>query len=304
MIRSVTITNHLEKSIKLELMCPEKSGFVVQEITGLGASKAEISITELAGSDGATYNSARVTSRNIVFRLRPQFHPTVEAARLLSYQFFPIKKRIRMVFETEYRCAEIYGYVESNEADIFNKEVSIQISVVCPDPYFYSAGKDGITTTVFYGVESLFEFPFSNESLTENLIEFGDIKNEREQSIYYTGDASVGIVITIHALGEASGLVIYNTSTRTSMKLSSQRLKELTGEGIIDGDEIVISTIKGDKFITLYRDGEFYNILNCLDKRADWFQLEKGDNLFAYTTEYGVEHLQFVIENRTVFEGV
>ena len=44
-----------------------------------------------------------------------------------------------------------------------------QISIVCPDPYFYSAGPDGTNTTIFYGVEPLFEFAFSNESLTESL---------------------------------------------------------------------------------------------------------------------------------------
>ena len=44
--------------------------------------------------------------------------------------------------------------------------------------------------------------------------------------------------------------------------------------------------------------------LNCLDKNADWFQLAKGDNIFAYTAEYGSTNLQFKIENRIVYEGV
>ena len=40
-----------------------------------------------------------------------------------------------------------------------------------PNPFFYSAGEDGVNTTIFYGVEPLFEFPFSNESLYECLLE-------------------------------------------------------------------------------------------------------------------------------------
>ncbi|MDD3040085.1 phage tail domain-containing protein [Bacteroides sp.] len=306
MIKSVIITNHLGKSIELELTHPEKSGFVVLEITGLGASKADINSTELSNSDGAVYSSARVNSRNIVFKLQayPNVYQTAEDVRLASYKYFPIKKKIRMIFETENRICEIYGYVESNEPDIFSKEVTMQISVICPDPYFYSAGENGINMTVFYGVESLFEFPFSNESLTENVIEFGDIKNETEQSIYYTGDAEVGVVILINATGEVSDLTIYNATSRTSIAIDTDRLVTLTGSKIINGDEITISTIKGQKSITLLRNGEYINILNCINKDCDWFQLTSGDNLFAYTTEYGVENLQFVILNQTVYEGV
>lgn len=33
-----------------------------------------------------------------------------------------------------------------------------------------------------------FEFPFSNESLEENLIEFGEIVNKKENVIVYEGD--------------------------------------------------------------------------------------------------------------------
>ena len=37
---------------------------------------------------------------------------------------------------------------------------------------------------------------------------------------------------------------------------------------------------------------------------ADWFQLSKGDNIFAYVVEEGTTNVQFKIENRTAFEGV
>ena len=37
-------------------------------------------------------------------------------------------------------------------------------------------------------VLSMFEFPFSNESLEENFIEFGEIVNKKENVIVYEGD--------------------------------------------------------------------------------------------------------------------
>ena len=64
-----------------------------------------------------------------------------------------------MLIETDNRQAEIEGYVESNDPTIFSKDEGSDISIVCPNPFFYSAGKDGINTTIFYGVEALFEFP-------------------------------------------------------------------------------------------------------------------------------------------------
>lgn len=178
MIRAVTVTNYLGESKRFELAFPEKSGFAVQSISGLGPSKADINTTEISTNDGSLYNSARVNSRNIVMSLKLMFNPQIEDTRQDSYKYFPIKKKVTLLIETDNRICETYGYVESNEPDIFSSDEMTQISIVCPDPYFYSAGPDGTNTTIFYGVEPLFEFAFSNESLTESLIEFGEIKNE------------------------------------------------------------------------------------------------------------------------------
>ena len=304
MIKSVTITNYLGQSLKMELGAPEKSGVLIKKITGLGPAKADINAKELATSDGSVFNSARVNSRNIVMSLGFLGSPSVEDIRLLTYKYFPIKQRLTFRIETDNRIAETYGYVESNEPDIFSKEETTQISIICPDPYFYSAGEDGNNVTVFSGVEPMFEFPFSNESLTENLIELGQVLRLKEKNVFYTGDAEAGVVITIHAVGEASMITIYNTGTREMMKIDTDKFEQLMGSGIELGDDIIISTVKGDKSITLLRDGKYTNILNALDRKSDWFQLSKGDNVFTYTAEDGVENLQFRIENKTLYEGV
>ncbi len=304
MIKSITITNYLGESITLEMGRPDKTGLYIKEIEGLGPPKADINAKELATSDGGVFNSARTTTRNIVLSLGFLKNPTIEDIRQLTYKYFPIKQKLRFRIDTDNRIAETYGYVESNEPNIFSQEEDTQISIICPDPYFYSAGKDGINVTVFSGIEPLFEFPFSNESLTENLIETGSIQYATEKSIYYTGDAEVGIMITIHAVGTVGNITIYNTGTRETMRIDNEKIATLTGSGIINGDDIYISTLKGDKHITLLRDGVYTNILNALSKDSDWFQLAKGDNIFAYTADTGAINLQFKIENRVVYEGV
>lgn len=304
MIKSITVTNYLGDSIKLDLARPEESGFVVTSVTGLGSGKANINMTEIATNDGSLYNSSRLPSRNIVISLKYLWQSTIEDVRQLSYKYFPIKKKLTLLIETDNRQAEIDGYTETNEPTIFSKDEGSDISIVCPNPFFYSAGKDGINTTIFYGVEPLFEFPFSNESLYECLLEMGRIQNQTEKTIVYSGDAEIGVTIAIHAIGEARNITIYNTGTREIMRIDTDKLKAFTGSGIIPGDEIIICTVKGQKSITLLRNGKTTNILNCLDKNADWFQLAKGDNIFAYTVEEGRANLQFRIENRIVYEGV
>lgn len=304
MIKRVTITNHLDESITLELLEPEKSGFIIKSISGLGPVKANVNFTELATNDGAIDNSARLEPRNIVMELQFMENPTIEATRLLSYKFFPIKRNITFLIETDSRICETVGRVESNEPDIFSDKEGCQVSIMCPDPYFYSAGDTGNTETVFYGTKPMFEFPFSNESLTEPLLEFGSIENRTEGTVYYEGDAEVGITIRIHAVGEAEGLTIYNTGTREIMRINDEKLVALLGSGIQAGDEITITTARGSKGITMLRGGVTTNILNVLDKPITWFQLSKGDNIFAYTASAGLTNLQFRIENKTIYEGV
>ena len=301
MIKNVKVTNYLGLSITLELGAPEKSGFLVREISGLGPAKAVINMSDLSNDDGSVYNSARAYSRNIVMDLKFLEFPTIEDTRHKSYKYFPLKKKIKLTFTTDNRVCEVYGYVESNEPNIFSKAEATQVSIVCPSPYFNSLSD---YLTIFYGVEDLFEFPFSNESLTENLIEFGNIQNKTENVVHYTGDAKVGILITMRATGPADNVTIYNLGTRESMTLNTVRIATLTGDGIIAGDEIYISTVKGDKYVILFRDGEFINILNAIDRYADWFQLSKGDNIFAYTADYGITNLQFKITNKILYEGI
>ena len=304
MIKSVTITNHLDESIKLDLFNPEESGFIIKSIEGLGPVKANINFKELATNDGAIDNSARLSSRNIVMSLQFMESPTIEETRLKSYKYFPIKRNIKFLIETDSRICETIGRVETNVPTIFSNAEGCQISILCSNPYFYSAGENGTNQTIFYGTEPLFEFPFSNESLTEDLIEFGSIENRTEGTIYYDGDAEIGITIQIHAVGEAEGLIIYNTKTREIMRINDDKLKSLMGSGIQAGDEITITTSRGEKGIYMLRNGVTTNILNSLEKPIKWFQLSKGDNTFAYTASAGLTNLQFRIENKVIYEGV
>lgn len=301
MIKVITVTNYLGESIKMDLRRPEDSGFLIKSIDGLGAGKAAINMTEVCTNDGGLFNSSRLPSRNIVIRIKYLWKGTIEDVRQLSYKYFPIKKKVTLLIETDNRMAEIEGYVETNEPTIFSKSEETSISIVCPEPFFHSISKK---STIFSGIEPMFEFPFSNEDMHICLLEMGEIRNLTENLVIYDGDSEVGVTIVIHAVGEASNITIYNTRTRERMKIDTDKLAALTGSGIMASDDITICTVKGSKSVTLLREGQTINILNCLDKDTDWFQLAKGDNIFAYSAETGGSNLQFKIINRIIYEGI
>lgn len=307
MIYSIVVTNYLGDRIKLELGKPDVSGFLIKSITGFGPAKANVNTTEVSTNDGSLFNSARLSQRNIVLDMvfiNTVYGESIEDLRQKSYKYFPLKKSVELTIETDNRYVKTTGYVESNEPNIFSSQEGTQISIICPDPYFYSAGEDGNNVTNFYSIDPMFEFPFSNESLDEPLLVFGEIQIKTEGVITYHGDSEIGVMIYIHAIGPATNINIYNTETREVMRINTEKISSLTGKGIVASDDIVINTAKGEKSITLIREGVSYNILNCLDKNTDWFTLAKGDNIFAFTADSGVTNLQFRVENKVIYEGV
>lgn len=302
MIKSVMVTNYLGDSIKLELRKPEDTGLAITNITGIGPGSSTINVSDVATMDGGYFNSSRVSSRNIVISLMFLWKDTIEDARQLTYKYFPLKRKVTLVIETDNRIGEIEGYVESNEPNIFSEQEGTDISVICPYPFFYDAYET--QTMTFGGIEPAFEFEFSNESLTEKLLEFSIIRKQIDRSVNYIGDCEVGVTITIRAHGEATNITFYNVNTREQMTLNTDVIESITGSGIVDRDEIVISTVDGNKSATLIREAKSYNILNAIDRESAWFRLTKGVNRFAYIAESGQNNIEVEIANKVLYEGV
>lgn len=317
MIKSIKVTNYTGDSIKLVLGEPERSGFLIKSITGLGPVKATINTTKITTGDGSLYNSARSDDRNIVMDIvfvDSVNHESIEDLRQKSYKYFPLQKNVELIIETDNRIVKTIGYVESNEPDIFSKQENTKISILCPDPYFYSVKEENVTN--FYTIEPMLEFPFSNELVdgvegdsgeeivsTANII-LSSIHMKAEGCLTYTGDIETGVEIYIHAIGPASGINIYNIDTRESMRIDTTKLEAIIGSGIMVSDDIVITTTKGMKTIKFIRYGVSYNIINCLDRKSDWFTISKGSNRFGFTADSGSTNLQFKIKNKVVYEGV
>lgn len=304
MIKAVTVTNHLGESILLELANPYATGLAISKIEGLGPGQANISMSDYASMDGSKYSSARLPARDITMMIQlvdSYDGESIEDVRRKCYRFFPIKKKIKLVFTTDRRELEIEGYVESSEADIFIAQSVVNISIKCPDPYFYLNKPQA---SVLDYVVPLFEFPFSNESLTTSNTVFGEVLDIPAVSISYDGDTEIGMVWTIDIDGPVSGLKLYNVGTKEEMSINTSKIEKYTGAALGDGDQIVISTVHGNKSVSILRKGIRKNIINCVEKGSSWLQLNRGENVFAFTATEGDHNIHCYINNKVAFAGV
>lgn len=304
MVTALKVTNYLGETLSINPFDPESSGFLILNITGLTPVKGDINFTSITTNDGALYNSARIDTRNIVLTLLYYPSPTIESTRLKSYKYFPVKKPITLEFQTENRKAEITGYVESNEMSIFTSAEYSTISILCPDPYFYSTSENTDIDVKFSGILPAFRFITPTYSEAAPNIIFGKMKTVNEKIVKYSGDSEIGMEIIIRATGSVGDITIYNRITQESMMISSSKLASLTGSGLITGDVITIYTYRGNKKIELLRAGNTFNILNCLGKNATWLMLRKGNNTLAYAAPIGGLNVQLEIKSKTIYEGL
>ena len=305
MIESISITNYLDKTTDIELGSPEKSGFAILDITGLGPGKADVNVTDMGVMDGGIYNSSRLKYRNIVIKLRfvPNENNTIEDIRQKSYEIFKIKKMLKLTVTSTNRRLEIYGYVETNDPTIFSKEEGTQISIICPNPYFSSVYN---TETVLKGIESTFEFPFSNESLTESTIVMSNMMNNTDRVISYQGDSDIGLFIDITLNGRINNNIkLTNYNIGKQLTISTERIESIIKGELLYGDRIVISTIQGSKYISLIRGDTEINILHSLMPDSDWIYLTRGFNLIAVDAGDDSNNIKdLIIYSKTLYEGV
>lgn len=235
MIKSFTVTNFRGEELHLELDNPWETGLIIKSVDGLGPPKANINTTEVVTTDGSRFNSARLIQRNIVFYfvftevvkslsgfvsdsddafVTDSEIETIEDIRLKTYKYFPLKRPLTIRVETDKRVLQITGYVESNEPSIFSSQEGCQISVVCPDPYFYDV--NGVSQVDFTTHEPLLQFPISNEVGGSNTGDAGGRQLFGGTSVHVTGSANATVTYKASQYDvDGDSFVEKNTSTHT-----------------------------------------------------------------------------------------
>lgn len=324
MIKSLTVTNYLGKSLKITLTEAMPShGLLIQSITGIGPADAELNYSDYAINDGSEFNSARLGKRSIqiTFMLTANEDVTVEQARHITYQFFPTKKDVRLLFETDERTLYCYGRVEHNTPDIFKQQELATIDITCGDPYFYKI-VDGYEDNVVSAalIEGAFSSEYaspsdpSDDSLSTYFTNEGDPNIEFgtylttgaiTENLKNEGDAEVGFNLKIAFNGPIEGDIIIANANQETIKIRTSVIEELIGSSISQGDVIKLSTDPKYRYLTLTKSGEEMNVLNALDfDNLTWLTLSPGDNLITYYVDNGEDTTEATFSYKILYLGV
>lgn len=262
MLKKVVITNCFGECMEYAIDGVQEenpSGLIITSIDGLGPVKADINMMGLATTDGQLYNSARLSGKNIVIKALFTHASSIEEARLLSYKYFPIKKKLKFHIETDNRIGEIEGYVESNEPDIFSDQSGCQISILCENAYF----DGGEVKYVFGEIIPQFKFAFGNASLDDKLIKMSEYATEKNtRTLIYDGDADTGMEIEVGAPTDD----VMDTFSVTGIEVTcnDKKIGIDTSKFVKYVPDTAPKECRPDKCSFAYRDSDNYKFLSIL----------------------------------------
>lgn len=188
-----------------------------------------------------------------------------ETQRVNLYKYLKAKQKIRLELETKTRAVYIDGYIESLEGDLYENPQSLQASIICPDPYFKA--KTPIVKI----------FPDSSEEINN------------------TSDEESGAVFELTAAGAVVNPTITNDTTGESFTITYN---------LQTGDVITLNTRRGEKSLTLTRNGTTTNILNAMSPSSRWITVIPGANTVSYTAASGSADLALKMTLVPIFEGI
>ena len=303
---------------------------IVGGITGLESVEAEMADLEYASVDGVIAARRKFPGRDLEITLLPadRVNDSQVWRRNISYQF-PPKKHVKLTFTSPSRTVYTEGVVLYNEFAAWSSQPMVTVHITCPDPYLYT----DTTTTANKSSKSgaLFSYAFSNESLSEALIELST-NTVSGDYILYNGDIDVGFTATLTVTKQMDTIMLLNSLTQSGITLDGTVVNTITGDtgGFKVDDIITINTRPGQKAVTLTRataSGTAYvynqalvvnadssttdwNILGCVKTGGVWPTLTYGQNAVAVTanqSQTGVSNaagdITFTISYEGAYEG-
>lgn len=251
-------------------------GYSVQDIEGLDPVKATIVSSAFAQMDGEQYQSSRREKRNIILTLgyEPDFVVgTVQELRKRLYGIFMPKSRVLLRFyQDDEPMVQIYGRVESLDSPKFVKEPTAVISLLCFDPDFIDPVPVVLTgNTTASTTETAYDYP---------------------------GTVEAGILFKLLVNRNVNEFTIYHRPPDDSLR----SLEFSSATPLVAGDVLTISTVPGNKFVTLTRGGVNTSFLYGVSPQSNWISLFPGSNKLRIFAEGA--GIPYRIEYITKFGGL
>ena len=217
--------------------------YIIKSIDGLGPPDINVVLGDLAGN-GSVYQARRAPSRNPVITagLNPDYsaNETVDDLRDALYLAL-IEPGIDnplttvMLHDSSKPDRSFSGYVESFELQHFDKNPEVQVSILCPDPFLRGAAAS-VTPTV------------ANTITVSGL-----------------GTAPCGFNLDLLFTADVSEFQI---------KRGDTILMDIVYD-FLNGDELQIDTVSGQRLLRRARDGSWLNIIDKAVNLENWPMLPR-----------------------------
>lgn len=260
--------------------------FMFSNIEGLNPPAGTISTSSYAGMNGSYLNNAFIEKRNVVIHFEMRGFG-IEKRRHELYRIVKTSRYIKIYYRTANIDVYTEGYVETCEIENFEEFTSGQISILCPDIYWYSTETQLAEYSQILGA---FHFIFPDD---DKPFPLGKYNTQNIMTIQNDGD-EVGFTLEISG-GPARNPTLYNAETDEYMQILGD---------IEEGDIIRITTKTGNKTVTLEREGVQENIINRLVSGSTWLTLRTGENKFYLRASGGISNLKVRLIHRNAYLGV
>lgn len=214
---------------------------------------------------GDTYDELR-ENKKVLNRLVNPLHP-IDAV---------VQEKYKLTFKPDYSVKYSVSYEENNEV-----LCKFLIQGTCADPMFTTKDKQSalVASTI-----PKFRFPLI---IPKNA---GILMGLREPSLLATlnngGDIDTGLLVTFSCTSTVTNPSLLNVDTREFIKVN----KVMSA-----GEQIVISTGSGEKYIKGIVNGVEYNYFKYMDFDSTWLQLHTGENTLKYDADSNVAGLEVLI---------
>lgn len=195
-----------------------KESLILRKITGLNPPDLTLFIGDYS-RDGGTYQGRRVGNRNVVMTFdlnpNPALGETIASLRQMLYKAFndpqPDADYIQVhLHDDDGSMVYFVGYTETFNGEVFDADTSVQISILCPDPYLRDSDP-----TVLVNSSGWVRVPFT-----------------------YQGTAETGFEVEVHLTGPTTTLALANNSKAMILQTA-----------LANTDVVYYNTIRGSRKI-------------------------------------------------------
>lgn len=250
MLNKLDITNRRSMTLSLS-MIENDSGYQMADIEGLDPVKAILVSTSYANQNGEQYQGSTRGPRDvkITLDLQPDGESTFTTLREGLYTYLMPESEVRLRFYKDSGLfVDLVGVVETHSSPQFKEDPNVVVGVRCFQPDFLDprvvirsgSSVDGTVNT----------------------------------AIDYPGNLEASTIIRLYVNRTLEDFSIYNTPEDGIL-----RQMDFSGS-LIAGDELIISSIRGAKGITLRRASVSSSYLWGRTPQSAWIEIFEGVNQF------------------------